>query len=72
VGVHVRPHGIRHTAITQAIDAAAKQGLSIDVVRQFSRHKSIGTLLVYRDQHENKQRQLAEWVSATVPEVARR
>jgi integrase/recombinase XerC len=65
-GVHVRPHGIRHTAITQAIDAAAKQGLSIDVVRQFSRHRTIGTLLVYRDQHENKQRQLAEWVSATV------
>jgi len=63
VGVHVRPHGIRHTAITQAIDAAAKQGLSIDVVRHFSRHRSISTLLIYRDELENKQAALAELVS---------
>ena len=62
-GVHVRPHGIRHTAITQAIDIAARKGLSIDVVRQFSRHRSIGTLMIYRDQHENKQAAIAEWVS---------
>ena len=62
-GVHVRPHGIRHTAITQAIDAAAKQGLSIDVVRHFSRHRNIATLLIYRDELENKQATLAEWVS---------
>ena len=62
-GVHVRPHGIRHTAITQAIDAAAKQGLSIDVVRQFSRHRNISTLLIYRDELENKQAAIAELVS---------
>lgn len=62
-GVHVRPHGLRHTAITQAIDAAARNGLSIDVVRQFSRHRSLGTLMVYRDLHENKQATIAEWVS---------
>lgn len=62
-GFHVRPHGIRHTAITQAIDAAAKQGLSIDVVRHFSRHRNISTLLIYRDELENKQAAIAELVS---------
>ena len=62
-GVHVRPHGIRHTAITQAIDLAAKQGLSIDVVRHFSRHRSLTTLMVYRDELDNKQRDIATWVS---------
>lgn len=66
-GAHVRPHGIRHTAITQAIDAAAQHGVSIDVVRQFSRHRGIGTLLIYRDMHENKQATIAEWVSEQIP-----
>jgi integrase/recombinase XerC len=62
-GEHVWPHGIRHTAITQAIDAAAENRLSIDVVRQFSRHRSLNTLMIYRDLHENKQEVLATWVS---------
>jgi integrase/recombinase XerC len=61
VGVHVWPHGLRHTAITQAIDAA--NGLIIDLVRQFSRHRSLNTLLIYRDELENKQGAPAEWVS---------
>jgi integrase/recombinase XerC len=62
-GVQVRPHGIRHTAITQAIDLAAKKGLSIDVVRHFSRHRTLATLMVYRDEIENRQRDIAAWVS---------
>ena len=37
--------------------------LSLDVVRNFSRHQHIGTLLIYRDQMDNKQGLLAEWVS---------
>lgn len=65
-GVKVWPHGIRHTAITQAIDIAAKHGLSIDVVRHFSRHRSLATLMVYRDELENKQRDIAAWVSELV------
>jgi integrase/recombinase XerC len=59
----VRPHGLRHASITQAIDLAAKNGLSIDVVRHFSRHRSLATLMVYRDELENKQQQNAAWVS---------
>ena len=66
VGMKVWPHGLRHTAITQAIDIAATHGLSIDLVRQFSRHRTLQTLLVYRDQHENKQHAFAEWVSETL------
>ena len=29
--------------------------MSIDVVQQFSRHRSLGTLMIYRDLHENRQ-----------------
>jgi integrase len=54
VGVQVWPHGLGHTAITTAIDAAAKHGHSIDLVRQFSRHRSLTTLMIYRDVHESK------------------
>lgn len=65
VGVHVRPHGIRHTAITQAIDQAAKHAMSIDLVRQFSRHRSLTTLMIYRDLHESSRTQatFAQFVS---------
>jgi len=41
--------------------------MSIDLVRQFSRHRSIATLLIYRDMHENRQPKLAEWVAARLP-----
>ena len=69
IGTRVRPHGLRHTAITAALDVAAAHGLSIDLVRQFSRHKSIGTLLVYRDEHENKQGVIAGWVADHISPV---
>jgi len=32
-------------------------------VRQFSRHQSLTTLMIYRDLHDNKQAAIAEWVS---------
>jgi len=32
-----------------------------------SRHRSIGTLLIYRDMHDNQQPKLAEWVAARLP-----
>lgn len=63
IGTRVRAHRLRHTAITAALDVAAAHGLSIDLVRQFSRHKSINTLLVYRDDHQNKQGEMAGWVA---------
>ena len=48
-GTKVWPHGLRHSAITAAVEAAQEAGVSLDEVRQFSRHKNINTLLVYRD-----------------------
>ena len=32
-----------------------KKGMSLDVVRQLSRHRSLGTLMIYRDLDENRQ-----------------
>jgi integrase/recombinase XerC len=43
---HVRPHGIRHTAITEALDTFNGD---LRKVRRFSRHRSIATLQIYDD-----------------------
>jgi integrase/recombinase XerC len=42
----VRPHGLRHQAITRALDLT---GGDVRAVREFSRHKKLETLLVYDD-----------------------
>lgn len=49
VGVRARPHGIRHTAVTEAIKLAAREGLDLSVVQAFSRHADPRTLFLYRD-----------------------
>jgi len=67
-----RPHGLRHTAITQAVEAATEAGLSLDEVRQFSGHKHIATLLRYRDQTRDVQGQLAAAVARRVQRAGRR
>ena len=41
-------------------------GASLDEVRDFSRHRSIHTLLTYRDRLTNKQSQFAALVAGTV------
>lgn len=63
LGQHVRPHGLRHSSITSAVDAATKAGMSLDQVQQFSRHQKIDTLLTYRDRLQNVQGQLAGLVA---------
>ncbi len=40
-----RPHGLRHTAITRALDA----GRDVREVRKFSRHSKLDTVLIYDD-----------------------
>ncbi len=65
-GARVWPHGLRHTAITSAVEAAQENGVTLDEVRQFSRHKNINTLLVYRDRVRDVQGQLAALVAGTV------
>jgi integrase/recombinase XerC len=46
IGKRVRPHGLRHAAITEALDVTKGD---IRKVRQFSRHKSMDMLIVYDD-----------------------
>ncbi|HEV2970991.1 MAG TPA: tyrosine-type recombinase/integrase [Pirellulales bacterium] len=45
-GQRVRPHGLRHAAITKALDAT---GGDVRAVQKFSRHAKVDTVLVYDD-----------------------
>jgi integrase/recombinase XerC len=54
-GVRARPHGIRHSAVTEAIKLAAREGLDISVVQAFSRHADPRTLFLYRDAESDPQ-----------------
>lgn len=60
------PHALRHTAITTAIELAASIGVEFTECRQFSGHKQIDTLLIYRDQVRNTQGQLANAVAGRI------
>lgn len=66
-GIKTRPHGIRHTAITEAIKAAQTNGVGLEEVRDFSRHADVRTLMIYRDRERNVQGKLAELVAALHP-----
>ena len=46
----VRPHGLRHAAITGALEAS---GGDVRAVQRFSRHASVETLLVYDDARQD-------------------
>ena len=66
VGVKVTPHGLRHTAITEAVKSAQANGIGLEEVRDFSRHADVKTLMIYRDRERNVQGQLAAMVAAGV------
>jgi integrase/recombinase XerC len=66
VGANVRPHGIRHTAITQAVKAGTAAGMDLEEIKQFSRHSDVRTLMIYRDRERNVQGTLAGLVSAQI------
>jgi integrase len=53
------PHGIRHTAITEALKAGVKAGHRIDEVAQFSRHADPRTMFKYIDKEGNIQGKLS-------------
>lgn len=63
VGVRVRPHGLRHTAITAAVKAAQANGMSLEEVVDFSGHADVRTLMVYRDRERDVQGRLAALVA---------
>jgi hypothetical protein len=62
---------LRHSAITEAVERSVAAGLSLDQVRDFSRHKTINILLEYRDRLMNAQPRLATLVAESVQPAAR-
>ena len=63
IGIRIKPHGIRHTAITNAVELTDEMGLTLDQAMDFSRHKRVETLMVYRDRIDNVQGKLADAVA---------
>ncbi|MGO9119541.1 MAG: tyrosine-type recombinase/integrase [Desulfomonilaceae bacterium] len=63
VGIITRVHGIRHTAITQAVRAASAASLDLSKVMQFSRHSSLNVLEIYLDNDRNYQGQISSLVA---------
>jgi len=66
VGVKTRPHGIRHTAISEALKKAQASGYDLEEVLDFSRHADVRTMMVYRDKERDVQGKLSELVSESV------
>ena len=58
-GIVVRPHGLRHAAITRALDATNGD---LRKVRSYSRHKSLDMLLVYDDARKDFAAEVADKV----------
>lgn len=63
-GQKVRPHGLRHTSISEAVRRVQVVGMDVTKVLQFSRHKNLKTLQVYIDQVEDAQGKIAELVAS--------
>jgi integrase/recombinase XerC len=59
----LRPHGLRHAAITEAVKRVQAVGMDVTKVLQFSRHRDLKTLQVYIDNLEDVQGKIAELVA---------
>ncbi len=56
-----RPHGLRHQAITDALD---RTGGDVRRVQKFSRHKKVETILRYDDSRRDDAGDIARMVAA--------
>ena len=63
VDVKVRPHGLRHAGITEALDAT---GGNVRAVQKFSRHRDLRVLSVYDDNREDLGGEVARLVAGLV------
>jgi integrase/recombinase XerC len=63
LGMDTRPHGLRHTAITNALDAT---GGDFRKVAKFSRHKDIKVLFFYDDNRQDLGGDVAAMVAGLV------
>lgn len=66
VQVKTRPHGIRHLSITEACRVAQNNGYGIEEVMDHSRHKSVSTLMIYRDRERDVQGAISTLVANTI------
>jgi integrase/recombinase XerC len=75
IGIDTRPHGLRHSGITQAIKLVQRhqheepdpdKRILFDEVLQYSRHKNLKTLMIYRDNERNVQGQITRMVAESV------
>jgi integrase/recombinase XerC len=62
IGQRVRPHGLRHAAVTVALD---RTGGDVRAVQKFSRHASVQTVLRYDDNRADKGGEITRIVAAT-------
>lgn len=63
VGLRVRPHGLRHAAVTEALDAT---GGNVRAVQRFSRHRDLRVLTMYDDNRQDLGGEVARLVAAGV------
>jgi integrase/recombinase XerC len=68
VGVRVWCHALRHTAVTEAIIRGQQAGVGLDEIRVFSRHRTLETMLIYRDARDQAatHRQLVDVVASAL------
>jgi integrase/recombinase XerC len=64
VGILTRPHGLRHTAISEAVRLVQQNGMDLTSVLKFSRHTNMATLQFYLDQEAGLQGKIADLVAA--------
>lgn len=62
---HVAPHGLRHAAVTEALELT---GGNVRAVARFSRHRRLDTVLVYDDAREDLAGQVARQVAGAASE----
>ncbi len=63
VGLQVRPHGLRHAAITEALEATYGD---VRKVQRFSRHRDTRTPTVYDDNRRDIGGEVAKLVAESV------
>lgn len=66
VGIKAHPHGLRHTAITRALDITKGD---VRRVKWFSRHKDVKTIMLYDDARKRAADSLVEEVATEVPDI---
>ena len=62
LGLTVRPHGLRHTAITAALDLTG----DLRAVQRFSRHRDVRVLTRYDDNRTDLGGKIAAAVASSV------